>query len=168
MGLDVCVRMSLRKLECKSASLVMIGGESLLVFRIRGQVLSPPTGGSALVNIMSGILYPSTTLRPHVSASSLCVTIVCDLTLPICVLCPMLSLVWMMSSAICRRCLRGWWMKLSGSMAYLRTVLMMKAISVRIEMVWSSLFVSSARVIAASSARFIVCLSSWDIFQYVW
>ena len=34
--LDVCIRMSLRKLECKSASVVMIGGESLLVLRVWG------------------------------------------------------------------------------------------------------------------------------------
>jgi hypothetical protein len=44
---------SLRRLECSSASLVMVGGEFLLVVRIWGQVLSPPTGGSASVNIMS-------------------------------------------------------------------------------------------------------------------
>jgi len=31
VGLKVCVRMSLRRLECKSASLVTIGVESLLV-----------------------------------------------------------------------------------------------------------------------------------------
>ena len=55
------------------ASLVMLGGVPLfLVFRVWGQVLSPPTGGSASVNIMSGVLYPST--------SSLCVTPVCDFT----------------------------------------------------------------------------------------
>ena len=45
--LDVRVRISLRKLVCKSASLVKLGDVSLLVFRIYGQVLSPPTGGSA-------------------------------------------------------------------------------------------------------------------------
>ena len=47
VGFEVCVRMSLRKLACRSVSLVMIGGEYLLVFRIWGQVLSPLTGGSA-------------------------------------------------------------------------------------------------------------------------
>ena len=37
--------MSLRRLECRSASLVMLGSVSLFGFRIWGQVLSPPTGG---------------------------------------------------------------------------------------------------------------------------
>jgi hypothetical protein len=45
--LEVCVRMGLRSLECRSASLVMVGGESLLGVHIWGQDLSPPTGGSA-------------------------------------------------------------------------------------------------------------------------
>ena len=46
--LDVCARISLLNIYCKSASLVMAGGESLLVFFLSwGQVLSPPTGGSA-------------------------------------------------------------------------------------------------------------------------
>ena len=93
MVLDVCVRMSLRKLECRSANLATLGGVSFLVFLIWGQVRSPPTGGSASVNIMSRVLCPSTTLRAVVSASSLCVTPVCDLTLPMCVIYPMLSLV---------------------------------------------------------------------------
>ena len=85
MVLDVCVRMSLRKLECKSASLVMLAGVFLLVFRVWDQVLSPPTVGSASVDIMSGDLCLSTTLRAVVYASSLCVTPVCHLTLPMCV-----------------------------------------------------------------------------------
>ncbi len=80
MVLDVCARISLRKLVFRSASLVKLGGVSLVVFRIYGHVLSPPTGGSALVNIMSGVLSPSTTLRAVVSASLLCMTPVCDLT----------------------------------------------------------------------------------------
>ena len=84
--LDVCVQMSLRKLERKSASLVMLGDVSLLDFCARCQVLSPPTDGSASVNIMSGVLCLSTTLRAAVIALSLCVTPVCDLTLPMCVL----------------------------------------------------------------------------------
>ena len=159
VGLHVCVRMSLRKFECKSASLVMGGGESLLIFQFWGQVLSPPRGGSALVNNMSGILCPFTTLRTVVSASSLCVTPVCDFTLLMCVLYPMLSLVCMMLSANCRRCVWGWWIKLSGSMAHLRMVLMLKALSVTIERVWSSVLASNARVMAASFARLIVCLS---------
>jgi hypothetical protein len=66
---DVCVRMSLRRLACKSASLVMLGVVPFPCFRVWGQVLSPPMGGSASVNIMSGVLCPSTTLRAAVSAS---------------------------------------------------------------------------------------------------
>ena len=93
MVLDVCARMILRSQECRSANLVTLGGVSLLFLLIWGQVLSPPIGGSASVNVMSGVLCPSTTLRADVSASSLCVTPVCDLTLPMCVLYPMLSLV---------------------------------------------------------------------------
>jgi len=50
-------------------------------------------------------------------------------------------------------------MKLRGSMAYLRMVLMMKALSINIERVFSCLLASRARAMAASSARFIVCLS---------
>ena len=159
MLLDVCVRMILRRLECRSAILVTLGVVSLLFLLIWGQVLSPPIGGSALVNVMSGVLCPSTTFRAVVSASSLCVTPVCNLTLPMCVLYPMSSLVWMMLSASCRRCLCGWWVKLCGSMAYLRMVLMMKALSVSIERTGSCFLDSSAMVMASSSARFIVCLS---------
>ena len=105
--LDVCVRMSLRRFECKSASLVMLSGVPFPSFRVRGQVLCPPTGGSASVNIMSGVMCPSTPLRAAVFASSLCVTPVCDFTLPMCVLCPMLSLMCIMLSANWRRCLWG-------------------------------------------------------------
>ena len=47
-------------------------------------------------------------------------------------------------------------MKLRGSMAYLRMVFMLKALSVSIERELSSLLASSARVVAASSAWFIV------------
>ncbi len=83
-------------------------------------------------------------------ASSLCVTPACDFTLPMCVVYPMLSLVCLMLSASCRRCLWGWWMKQRGSIAYLRIVFMLKAPSVSIERVWSSLLASSATVIAAS------------------
>ena len=92
MVLDVCARMILRRLEFRSANLVTLGGVSLLVLLIWGHVLSPPIGGSASVNIMSGVLCPSTTLRADVFASSLCVTPVCYLTLPMCVLYPMISL----------------------------------------------------------------------------
>jgi len=98
----VCVRMILRRLECRSASLSMLDGVSFFVPRSWGQILIPPTSGSASVNIMSGVLCPSTTLRAAVFASSLCLTPVCDLTLPMCVLYPMLSLAWMMSSASLR------------------------------------------------------------------
>jgi hypothetical protein len=44
-------------------------------------------------------------------------------------------------------------------MAYLRMVLMLKALLVNIEREFSCLLASSAKVMAASSARFIVCLS---------
>jgi len=74
MVLDVCGRISLRRLVCKSASLVMLGGASLLVFPVCGHVLSPPTGECASVKIMTGVLCPSTLLLAVVSASSLCVT----------------------------------------------------------------------------------------------
>ena len=50
-------------------------------------------------------------------------------------------------------------MKLRGSMVYLRIVFMLKALSVKIERMWPSLLASSAMVIAASSARLMVCLS---------
>ncbi len=103
---------------------------------IWGHVLSPLIGGSASVNVMSGVLIPSTTLPAALFASSLCVTLVCDLTLPICVCSPRLSLVWMMSSASCRSSLWGSCWKQSGSMAYLRIVLMMKALSDSIESVF--------------------------------
>ena len=78
MVLDVCVRMSLRRLECRSANFFTLGGVYFLVFLVWGHVLSPPIGGSASVNIMSGVLCPSTTLRADVSASSLYLTPVCD------------------------------------------------------------------------------------------
>ncbi len=98
MVLDVCVWISLRMLVCRF-SLVKLGCVSLMVFRICGHVLSHPTGGFASVNIMSSVLRPSTTLRAAVSASSLCVTPVCDLTLPMYVVNPMLSLVCVILSA---------------------------------------------------------------------
>ena len=44
-------------------------------------------------------------------------------------------------------------------MAYLRMVLMMKALYVSIERVYLFLLASSASLMAASSARFMVCLS---------
>ncbi len=158
--------MILRRLECRSANLVTLGIVSLLFLLIWGQVLSPPIGGSASVNVMSGVLCPSTTSRAAISASSLCAAPVCDLTLPMCVLYSMSALEWMMLSASCRRCVWGWWVKLRGSMEYIRMVLMLKALSVSIERDFSCLLVSSARVIAASSARFIVCLSDSD-FIYI-
>jgi len=46
-------------------------------------------------------------------------------------------------------------------MSYLRMGLMLKALSVSIERDWSSLLASSAMVIAASSARLIVCRYGW-------
>jgi len=163
--LGVCVRISLCKLECRSAKLCVMGVLSFLIPRIWGHVLSPLIGGSASVNIMSGGLCPSTTPRAAVSASSLCVTPVCDLTLPMSVMYPMSSLVRMMLSTSCRRSLWRWWLKLRGSMAYLRMVLMLKALSVKIERAWLCLLVSSASVMAASSALIMVCLSCWDFIS---
>ena len=52
-----------------------------------------------------------------------------------------------------------------GSMAYLRMVLMLRALSVYIKRAWSYLLASSARVMAASSARFMVCLSVCDFIS---
>jgi hypothetical protein len=91
--LGVCVRISFCRLEFMSVKLCMLGDVSFLVPRIWGHVPSPLIGGSASVNIMSGGLCPSTTPRAAMSASSLCVTLVCDLTLPMCVMYPMSSLV---------------------------------------------------------------------------
>ena len=67
--LGVCVRMSLRRLECRSASLVMLGSVSLFGFRIWGQVLSSPTDGSASLNIMS---------LCYIASGCVCFVIVCD------------------------------------------------------------------------------------------
>ena len=50
-------------------------------------------------------------------------------------------------------------------MAYLRMVLMLKALSVSIDRVWSFLLASSASVMAASSARFMLCLSGRDFIS---
>ena len=77
--LGVCFRMSLCRLECRSVRLCVVGALSFLVSRILGHVRSPLIGGSASVNILSGVFCPSTTPRAVVSASSLCVTPVCDL-----------------------------------------------------------------------------------------
>ncbi len=70
-----------------------------------------------------------------------------------------------MLSASCRRCLYGWWLKPRESMAYLRMVLMMNALSVNIEREFSCLLASGAKVMAARSARFIVCLSGCDFIS---
>ncbi len=50
-------------------------------------------------------------------------------------------------------------------MAYLRMVLMLKALSVNIDIVGLSLLASSAMAIAASSVRLIVCLSGWGFIS---
>jgi len=72
--LGVCDRMSLRRLECRSASLVMVGGVPFPFCRVLGQVLSPPMGGSASVKIMSVVLCPFC----HVACGCVCFVIVCD------------------------------------------------------------------------------------------
>ena len=105
--LGVCFRMSLCRLECRSARLCVEGVLSLFVSRSFGHVRSPLIGGSAYVNMISGVFCPSTTPRAAESASSLWVTPVCDLTFPMCVMYPELSLVRMMSSARCRSSLWG-------------------------------------------------------------
>ena len=50
-------------------------------------------------------------------------------------------------------------------MAHLRMVLITKALSDKIVRVFSCLLASSARVMAASSARFMVCLSVCDFIS---
>ena len=50
-------------------------------------------------------------------------------------------------------------------MAYLRKVLMLKALSVKVERVRSVLLACKARVMSASSARLIVCLSGCDLIS---
>ena len=50
-------------------------------------------------------------------------------------------------------------------MAYLRMVFMLKALSVKIEMVWLCLLVSSASVMAAISALLMLCLSGCDFIS---
>jgi len=50
-------------------------------------------------------------------------------------------------------------------MTYFPKVLMLKALSVRIERVWLILLVSRAMMIAASYARLIVCRSGCDLFS---
>jgi len=160
--LGVSVRMSLCKLQWRSVKLCMLGVVVFWVPRICDHVLSPRIGRSAYVNVISGVFRPSTTPRVAASTSSLYVTPVCDLTLPMCVLYPILSRVRMMSSASCRSSLWGWWLTQRGSMAYLRMALMLKALSASIESVCSFSLASSASAMAASSARFMVCLSGWD------
>ncbi len=50
-------------------------------------------------------------------------------------------------------------------MAYLRMVFMLKALSIRMARVWLWWLALIARVMAASSARFIVCLSGCDFIS---
>ena len=50
-------------------------------------------------------------------------------------------------------------------MAYLHMVFMLKALSFKIERVCSCLLASRAIVMAASSARFMVCLSGCDFIS---
>jgi len=142
--LEVFVLLSLRRPEWRSDNLVSECVEYRLVVRCCGQVCSPPISRSALVNVMCGALWPSTIFQTAVSTSSLRVTPVSNLTLPMYVLYPVLSLVRIISSSSSRRSLRGWWIKPSGSMVYLRLVLMMKALFVRIENFGLHLLVFSA------------------------
>ena len=50
-------------------------------------------------------------------------------------------------------------------MAYLRMVFMLKALSVKMARVWSDWLALRARVMAASSARFMACLSGCDFIS---
>ena len=54
--LEVCVLVSLRRLECRLAILVILSVEPWLVARIWSQVGSPPTGGSASMKLLLGVL----------------------------------------------------------------------------------------------------------------
>ncbi len=56
-------------------------------------------------------------------------------------------------------------MNQSGSMAYLRIVLMLKALYVSIERMWSFLLASSTNAMAASSAWIMICLSGCDFIS---
>jgi len=105
---DVCCLMSLRRPECRLGSLMDMVVLYWLVVRSCGQVLIPPTGGSSPVNVMSSSMYPSITPQAAAFTSSLCVTQVCDFTLPMCVLYSRVSLPRVMSSVSLRRSLRGW------------------------------------------------------------
>ncbi len=58
VALFVRVRMSLRRLECMSASLVMLSGVFLLVFRVWSQDLSPPMGGYAPIKLWRVVCVP--------------------------------------------------------------------------------------------------------------
>ena len=60
---------------------------------ICGHVRSPPIGGSASSNVMSGVCSPSTTALVALLAVSLYSTSVYDFTFPICVL----SCLWCLS-----------------------------------------------------------------------
>ena len=55
--LSVCVRMSLCRLECRSAKFCMLGDVSFFVPCIWGHVLSPLIVWSASVNFMSGFFF---------------------------------------------------------------------------------------------------------------
>ena len=69
--LGVRFRMSLCRLECRSARLCEVGVLSFFGTRSFGHVRNPLIGGSASVNMISGVLCPFTTPLAVVSASSL-------------------------------------------------------------------------------------------------
>ena len=85
--------------------------------RVCGHVQRPPMGGSAVVKVISGVLVPSTKPRAPASASSLWVTAMRDLTLPMYVVYPSSSRALMMLYATMRWSLCWWWIKLCGSEA---------------------------------------------------
>ena len=96
---------SFRRLDGSFDSLMIVRFLSLIVEKSCRQFRSPPIDGFASLKSMFGALCPSTKLRAAVSASSLCVTPVWDFTLPIYVLCPWASLVYIILSTSWMGCL---------------------------------------------------------------
>ena len=66
-------------------SFMMVPGWFGVVILICGHVLRPPTSGSASSNVMSGVASPSTAALAALSAASLYLISVCDMSFPMCV-----------------------------------------------------------------------------------
>ena len=74
VAMDVCVRMSLRRLECKSANLVMLGGVSLSF-----SVFGPSGSKSPYGWVCIGEYYVEGIVSfYHVASKCVCFVIVCD------------------------------------------------------------------------------------------